>query len=229
MTDRRSATAPQQPTGLPPLRLALLALLAACCLGCEEDPFLATAAGHDFGAMDPGRCAALGDSITIGYGDAGAPWPARLSGMLGAPVDNYGVGGMTSDEGVGLLGGALATGPGFVLLYFGANDAIHGRSSDSVRANLASMVGSIRDAQAIPLVANLTPMTDGHAAFAGAVAAINGAIGELCRDEDVPLVNLADEFGSGAGLLQPDGLHPNSAGQQAIAEVFYRHLRHTVQ
>ncbi len=229
MTARQPGSMSHEKTYLPSPWVALLALLLTCCLGCEEDPFLATSAGHDFDAMDPSRCAALGDSITIGYGDAGAPWPTRLSGMLGAPVDNYGVGGMTSDEGLALVDDVLATGPGFVMLYFGANDAIHGRSSESVRANLAGMVSSVRGAQAIPLVANLTPMTDGHATFAGAVDAINVAIDDLCRNEDVPLVNLADEFGSGQGLLQPDGLHPNSDGQQAIAEVFHRHLRHAVQ
>ncbi|MDD5706510.1 MAG: GDSL-type esterase/lipase family protein [Kiritimatiellae bacterium] len=209
--------------------LSLAALALACCTGCEEDPFLASVAGHDFGDMDPSLCAAMGDSITIGYGDAGAPWPARLSAMLGSRVDNYGVGGMTSDGGVAMVDGVLSTRPGFVMIYYGANDAIHGRSADSLKNSLAEMVNRVTAANAIALVANLTPMTDGHGAFASAVDAMNVAISDLCNETDTPLVDLADEFGSGDGLLQPDGLHPNSDGQEAIAEVFYRHLRHAVQ
>ena len=46
------------------LRAAVAAaLLLACGTGCEEDPFLATAAGNEFGETDPGRVAAMGDSF----------------------------------------------------------------------------------------------------------------------------------------------------------------------
>lgn len=201
-------------------------LMLSLMTGCEEDPYLVTVAGHDFGAMDPARCAALGDSITIGYGDAGVPWPARLASQLGCRIDNYGVGGMTSAGGVDMIDGVLRSGPGFVLIQYGANDAIHGRSTDALRANLDVMVSKIRASHAIPLVANVSPMTDGHSLFAGAARAMNRAIADFCDSEGVVMVDVASEFGSGDGLLQPDGLHPNASGQQTIADLFYRHLRH---
>lgn len=209
--------------------LGLAAALLTVTTGCEEEPFLASVSGHDFGDTDPALYAAMGDSITIAYGDAGAPYPDRLAGMLGRTVLNFGVGGARSDDGLAALDAVLARKPGYVLVYYGANDAIHGAPAGYLKENLRAMVQRIQATQAIALLANLTPMTDGHAAFSSAVEAMNAAISDLANELGVPLVDLAGEFGGdGAGLLQPDGLHPNSAGQQVIAEAFYQQLRFTV-
>ncbi len=213
-------------------RAGLAGLLAAALLlgnGCEEEPFLGSTAGYDFGDNNPGLYAAMGDSITQGYGDCGAPYPNRLSALLGRSVINFGVGGARAADGLAQVNGVLAQNPGFVIVYYGANDAIHGADAGSVKEVLRAIVARVQETQAIAILANLTPMTGSHGIFDGNRRAISNAIGDLASEDGVPLVDLAGAFGSGAGLLQSDGLHPNDAGNQVIAETFYDSLRFTVQ
>jgi lysophospholipase L1-like esterase len=63
------------------------------------------------------------------------------------------------------------------------------------------------------------------------IAEVNGAIDALASEQQVPRVNMFAAFGSGGGaldcntsgtcrgLLSPDGLHPNAAGYQRMADV----------
>jgi lysophospholipase L1-like esterase len=202
------------------------ALLLAC--GCEEEPFLSSAAGHDFGRNDPSLYAAMGDSITQGYGDGGAPYPSRLEALLGRTVLNFAQGGTRAADGLALVDRVAASRPGFVLVCYGANDAIHGGSPADVKETLRALVATLRDSQCLVLIANLLPMTGSHSAFAGNARAISEAIGELADEDAIPLVDLAAAFGPGDGLLQGDGLHPNDAGTQLIAQTFYDMLRSSV-
>ena len=71
-----------------------------------------------------------------------------------------------------------------------------------------------------PILANLTPMYDGHAVFQPAVEAVNPQIAALASSEGVRLVNLAGEFGSERSLIQPDGLHPSDMGTPVLAFAF---------
>jgi acyl-CoA thioesterase-1 len=209
------------------VRSALAVLLAATLpwlTGCESSG--GGGDSNDFGDRDPTACAVIGDSIAIGYGDAGTPWPARLAAMLGRNVSNHGVGGSPSSGARAILNGVLARDAGFILIATGANDAILGYGADTVRGNLAAMIGDIRAAQAVPVVGNVTQMTEGHAIFNGEVVAINAAIRELCSSEGVLFVDLNKVVS--ADMLQADGLHPNSEGQEAIAHAFYDKLKNRV-
>jgi len=91
-----------------PLRLLLLAALLAG--GCEDDDDGGGGGGGDFGDRDPTHCAVAGDSIAVGYGDAGTPWPARLAAKLERNVANHAVAGLTSGGARAILGGVLAAG-----------------------------------------------------------------------------------------------------------------------
>jgi acyl-CoA thioesterase I len=211
-----------------PLRLLLLAVLLAA--GCEDDDHGGGGGGGggDFGARDPSRCAVAGDSIAVGYGDAGAPWPARLAAMLGRTVANYGSGGARlTVQGPSQVGNALGSQAGYIIISLGANDAIHGGSPDAVKATLVALVQRIRAEHAVPVVGNVTRMTGEHSLFDGAVNQINTAIDEVCGQEDVILVNLHGAVSE--AMLQPDGLHPNSDGQEAIARAFHGKLKGRVE
>ena len=210
------------------MRSAVPVLLAGAVLGLAGCESSGGGGGDssDFGDRDPTACAVVGDSIAVGYGDAGTPWPARLAARLERNVANHAVAGSTSGGARAILGGVLARDAGFILIATGANDAIHGYGADTVRANLAAMIEAIRAAQAVPVVGNVTQMIDGHAIFNGEAVEINAAIRDLCSSEGVLFVDLNKVVS--ADMLQADGLHPNSDGQEAIANAFYDKLKNRV-
>lgn len=211
------------------LFLPVLALLAFAT-GCEGDGGGGGGGSdvdHDFGARDPSQCAAVGDSITVGLGAEGAPWPARLEGKLGRPVANFGVPGVGMDEAGGLLNKALATEAGYILISLGANDVLEGRSSLAVQGNLSAMIAAIRAADAIPVVGNITQMTGLQERYNAAIKDLNAGIKQVCSAEGVLLVNLNGSVSK--NMLQADGIHPNSDGQEAIAQAFFGKLKGRVQ
>lgn len=205
--------------------VSLLLVSALLCLGgtgCESDGDAPLGSGHDFGENDANLYAALGDSITYGRTvPAGAPYPERLAGMLGKTVLNYGVPGQRAFEGAARVSGVLSRKPGFLLILFGSNDAITSVDPVFTKESLRSIVLAARGNKTIPVIATIPPMTGTHAAFAGAARTVNGHIRALASEEGVTLVDLESSFGSGSGYLDADGLHPNDAGTQRMAEGFF--------
>jgi lysophospholipase L1-like esterase len=59
-----------------------------------------------------------------------------------------------------------------------------------------------------------------HSRWNGEVQALNVSIRELASAEGARLVDLEKKFGTGEGLMLGDGLHPNEAGNQLMAEAF---------
>ena len=207
-----------------PLRLLLLAAVLAA--GCEGDDD--GGGGGDFGDRDPTRCAVAGDSIAIGYGEAGTPWPARLAAMLDRPVANYGVGGSRmTEQGPSMVGSAIRSKAGFIIISLGANDAIHSGDPEDVKATLGVLIERVRAVKAVPVVGNVIQMTGEHSLFDGDVDEINAAIEDLCGSEGVLLVDLHGAVSE--EMLQSDGLHPNSDGQEAIARAFHGKLKGRVE
>ncbi len=96
--------------------------------------------------------AAFGDSISAGYGVApGKTYPEDLQHLLDAAgyhyrVENLGVSGDTTTDGVERLPGILALHPAIVILEFGGNDGLRGLPVASARMNLAKMIEELRAA-----------------------------------------------------------------------------------
>ena len=176
----------------------------------------------DFGSNDTAVVVCIGDSITEGTcAPAGAPYPSRLGAMSGKSVANEGVCGALSDDGVGRVGGLLKSyKPGYLCIFYGANDATRGHSVSDVIANLRSMVQSAKSNKTLPLIATLLPMYDSHGLFDGNAEDISNAIRTMAKEEGARLVDLRAEFGSDRTLIQEDGLHPSDTGTQIIAAAF---------
>lgn len=199
--------------GLARLALATVILLA---LGCEnggsDEP------AHDFGDNNPGLYIAVGDSITAGVGTSG--YPALLSPLVGATVQNRGVYGETSRQGQGTAGRALDANPGYLLILYGANDVLFGRDTDMIANNLRNMVRAAIANQTIPAIATLTPMVGPKRGFDSAARRLSERIRALAAEEGARLVDLEAAFNFDTTLMQADGLHPNADGDALIAAQF---------
>ena len=172
---------------------------------------------------------ALGDSLTAGLGVAAdEACPARLEARLrreGYPhrVVNAGVSGDTSAGGLRRLDWALRSQPEIVIVALGANDGLRGLPVEALAENLERIVERLRAAGVRVLLAGMRmPPNYGDAytrAFAQAYAAV-------ARRTGVPLVPfLLDGVAADPALNQADGIHPNAAGHQAIADRLWPHLR----
>lgn len=203
--------------------LATAFLICAVVLfvdGCEDDDGGA-GDGWDFGETDQSVVVAAGDSITAGgYGDSTTRYPTILAGLIGKTVVNQGYGGYMSGSGVSVVKSSLGSyNPGYVLIQYGANDIIMG-SQGSLISNLRAMVAEAKNNQTLPILGNLLPMTAGHEIFNGGVDSMNPQIEAMAREEGVTVVDLHSIFAGDLTLLSADGLHPNDAGNQKIAEAF---------
>ena len=178
--------------------------------------------GDDIGDNNAGVFIALGDSITQGRCvPAGAPYPDRVASTYSVTVINSGSCGETSGGGASRVGSLLAQHkPEGVFILYGANDVIQGRSLDGTIANLRSIIQAVKGNQSRAIIADLTPMYDGHAIFQPLVETLNPMIKSLASQEGAKFVSLSREFGQERALIQADGLHPSDLGTQAIAFAF---------
>ncbi len=196
---------------------AVVAVGVAFFCGCED-----SGGGDDVGDNNPDLVICVGDSITQGFRCDGAPYPTQLAAMCGKTVRNFGIGGARAGAGASRIKSQLSCKPGYVCIMYGSNDAIKGgrSSAAAVQESLRAIIAACKDNQSIPIVATIPPMVRGHDFFAGAVPVINEAIRSVAKEEGARLVDVNKAFGDGEAYLGIDGLHPNAAGAQIIAECF---------
>jgi len=173
----------------------------------------------DIGDNDPNRVVAIGDSITEGIcRPDGTPYPARLAGLSGKNVINQGRCDERTASGAGRIGGVLNKyKPGTIVILYGANDALDGRSTDAVINSLRSMCNAAIANKTIPLLGTCLPIYGGRSAANSRVQAYNDAIRSLARELGIRVVDFNKEFGNERSLIQPDGVHPSNAGLQVMA------------
>ena len=157
---------------------------------------------------------AIGDSIGNGFGIA-TGWPVFLADIIGAPVDNNSVTSEFTDFGVSIIEERLTTvQPTHVVILLGTNDAIRGSVPVAI-ANLQTMVDIARAQGVIPIVGTLPPITTSPSANARAAEISEGIRGL----SGAVVAGVRAALGDGSGLIA-DGVHPNNAGQQRIADAF---------
>ena len=208
-------------------RMLVLAVAAGLGLvvGCDDDSDEDGPSGPPVtyvGGNDINTVLCVGDSITDGEcAPAGAPYPERLAGLSGKRTINEGVCGSTSITGRDRIRTLLDRNkPGYVCILYGVNDITFGRGQDYLMDNLQAMVQACKDNHSIPLLATLLPVYDSHRFAAGEIAEVNKKIRKLAYAMDAELVDLEVEFGINRSLIQPDGLHPSSTGNDVIALSF---------
>lgn len=173
------------------------------------------------------RGLAYGDSITLGVGDSGVGgYPARLSTLLGLPIENVGIAGeKLMENGLARAPGTLVSSSAdFVIFMEGANDAIVRGSSGEYERELQQFVNVVRVLGKEPVVLTLPPpccehlglalFTDAYSSVVKSLVGVNSLIyadlqrawQTTCNSSPCQLYNL------------PEGLHPNGSGYDVIAQ-----------
>uniref|UniRef100_I2Q6B0 Lysophospholipase L1-like esterase n=1 Tax=Desulfovibrio sp. U5L TaxID=596152 RepID=I2Q6B0_9BACT len=168
------------------------------------------------------RLAALGDSLTAGWGlAAGEAFPARLQAALAekghdVTIANFGVSGDTTAGGLARLDGVLATKPDGVLVELGANDMLRGQAPEAAKANLDAILSRLR-AAGIPFM--LCGMRSAKNFGSDYAAAFDAVYPELAKKYGVELYPFfLDGVTGQPGMTLPDGLHPTARGVEVVVD-----------
>ncbi len=167
---------------------------------------------------------AFGDSITAG--SHSVPYSTYLQENIGnkATVANRGKSGEQTGNGIKRIPGVLAGDkPTYILIMEGANDAIWGVSTSTLKFNLGVMVDRSRAAGVTPILATVTPNSR-----EGLAVSIRGdynpSIAALANEKQVALVEAYNAVIGSWANLSFDGLHPNPEGSKVLAAQFQAKL-----
>ena len=172
--------------------------------------------------------AALGDSLTAGLGVAAEEaYPALLERRLrqaGFPyrVVNAGVSGDTSAGGLRRLDWVLRSRPEIVIVALGANDGLRGVPVAALRDNLTAIVARLQASGVRVLLVGMRLPPNYGAAYADDFARTFHDVARRTSTAFLPF--LLEGVGGDPALNQADGIHPNAAGQRAVAEQIWPSL-----
>lgn len=180
-------------------------------------------------SADPVRIAALGDSLTQGYGlVAQDGFTAQLQDWLDAheieaTIVNAGVSGDTTAGGLSRVDWTLTPDIGAMIVTLGGNDLLRGLSPELTRANLSGILEAAKSKD-IPvlLVGMQAPGNYGaeyKAAFDAIYPDLAADYGTLYFEGFLkPLTELGPWDEILKTKMQPDGIHPNAEGVAVIVE-----------
>ncbi len=187
---------------------------------------------------------AFGDSITQGYGDTsglGGGYTLRLEHWIDqqgydSVVENFGVGGERTAQGLSRIDSVLAGGGDFLLLMEGTNDISHHVSVESIRFNLDEMANRAEalgmvavHATVIPRIptAPVDPDNSATAALASAIRSLGLEKSRAVVDNFSVFEGLPSVFDNyyyyDPNTNDPVG-HPNTDGYIQIAGTFLETL-----
>lgn len=162
--------------------------------------------------------AAFGDSLTAGVVEN--TYPQYLQELLNQngyaySVENDGVSGDTTTDGLARIDGIVTQKPALVILEFGGNDGLRGLPVEETRKNLATMIERLQEAH-IPLVlAGITLPPNYGPDYIKPFTAIYPALAEQYHLRFLPFL-LAHVY-QHPEMMQPDGIHPSGAGNKVVA------------
>lgn len=173
---------------------------------------------------------AFGDSITFGIGDSpnGGGFPARLSSLLGIPIENEGLPGeIFTEDGVSRFPNEVgSTTADIIFILEGANDAVH-RVEQRAYQNAIQRVVNVANIQGRTVVLSTLPApTAQHASLAPYTNSYSDAIQSIAISNDLQFADYKTAWETTC-LNQtecelynlPEGLHPNETGYTAMSQV----------
>jgi lysophospholipase L1-like esterase len=170
---------------------------------------------------------AMGDSITAGvYVNYNNSYVPVLSRIWGKTAVNEGVDGTRSSYGTSLINPVLREhNPRYLTLYYGSND-VGFYDNDQIVTNLRYVIYRAKENGTIPVVATLGPFFGQWAWRKPSVIELNKKIRQMAAEEGIACADLEAALNWNSAYMLDDGMHPNSAGHQIIANAFYWALTH---
>ena len=168
----------------------------------------------------PLKMVVLGDSLSAGYGLAGADaFPAKLQKALKArgidvEMSNAGVSGDTASGGRDRLDWSVPKDTQAVIVELGANDALRGTDPAVTRAALTDIVTRLKARGIAVLLCGMRAPPNYGEDFA---TRFNSIYPDLARSSGVPLYPFfLQGVAADARLNQADGIHPTADGIDVI-------------
>jgi len=164
--------------------------------------------------------ACLGDSLTdFGY-------PQELERLVRVPIADFGVNGITTDDGIDMIPDILAVNPQLVVIELGGHDYnADKKTREATRSNLVQLIDAFRDREIAVILVEIPRgfISDPY----------DGLERELCAKYDLQLIDdsIIRSFVFNSPILPPgiwldpsnrysnDGLHPNALGNRRFARV----------
>ena len=171
----------------------------------------------------------FGDSLTAGV--AGKSYPDDLQDLLDQSglryrVDNQGVSGDTSTDGLARIDNVMADHPSLVLLEFGGNDGLRGVPVSATEKNLDVMIHRLKE-ESIPTV--LLGITLPPNYGPDYVKPFTEMFPRLARENQLKLMPfLLMHVYKNSALMQPDGIHPNGEGNKVVARDVFALIQPTL-
>ena len=192
---------------------------------------VAPSAGVAPGAPAARRIVVLGDSLAVSPSKATA-FPARLQERLDAAhpgwvVENEGVDGDTTTDGLQRLERALPADTAILILELGANDGLRGRPIHTIETNLSTIIERVRARGVAVLLCGMeTPPLNGW----NYTVDFHRVFPRLAEHYGVPLVPfLLAGVALNPELNGDDLIHPNAEGARRIAETVWFYLEPLVR
>jgi acyl-CoA thioesterase-1 len=161
----------------------------------------------------------FGDSLTAGV--AGRSYPDDLQDLLDQQglryrVDNQGVSGDTTTDGLARIDNVIAAHPALVLLEFGGNDGLRGIPVEASQKNLADMIERLRSAQIPIVLLGITLPPNYGPEYVTTFTAIFPELAKRYQLKLMPFLLL--HVYRTPRLMQSDGVHPSGEGNKIVAQ-----------
>lgn len=161
----------------------------------------------------------FGDSLTAGVVET--TYPAVLQQLLGERgysyrVDNQGVAGDTTADGLARIDNVIGEHPAMVILEFGGNDGLRGVPVESTRQNLDEMIQRLKNAGTQVMLLGITLPPNFGPEY---VKPFTAMFPDLAHKYKIPVMPfLLIHVYQHPNLMQPDGIHPSSEGNRIVAQ-----------
>jgi acyl-CoA thioesterase-1 len=168
----------------------------------------------------------FGDSLTQGV--SGKSYPAFLQDLIDRAgyryrVDNQGVSGDTTSDGLARVDNVIAAKPVLVVLEFGGNDGLRGVPVTATRQNLDEMIQRLQMSSIPVVLAGITLPPNYGPDYVKPFTAIFPELAKKYKLRSIPF--LLVHVYSDRNLMQPDGIHPNQAGNEIVAKDVFDLIR----
>lgn len=177
----------------------------------------------------------FGTSLTAGAGlEPDQAFPAlveKKADSSGLPIRavNAGLSGETTAGAVRRIAWVLRTPADVIVIEVGANDALRGLSPAAAKANLQTLVAAVKKKQPrarLVLVQMEAPPNFGNAY----TRSFRSIYSDVARQENLTLIPfLLDGVAGIARYNQPDGIHPNVAGEKIVAANVWRGIEPVIR